>query len=193
MEGKNDKKISQIQKDLAKLRDDHRAFRREYRADKAKMATKADLKGMASKENLKGMATKEDLKRFATKEDLKRFATKEDLKRFATKEDLKRFATKEDLAAVRQEMATKEDLNRVMAQVVKNTVDIADIREKMATKDELQALRNDTLSGFDKIMAKLVAMEQEIVFGFSRIGRLETDVARHDREIVAIKKHVHLA
>ncbi|MCY4012560.1 MAG: hypothetical protein OXG82_07590 [Gammaproteobacteria bacterium] len=48
------------------------------------------------------VATKTDLDRFATKEDLERFATKEDLERFVTKDYLElwgaKFATKEDLA-----------------------------------------------------------------------------------------------
>jgi hypothetical protein len=105
----------------------------------AKLPTKNDLRNFATKDDLKNFPTKEDAKNFATKDDLKNFATKDDLKNFPTKEDAKNFATKDDL----KNFATKDDLKNFATNdaLEKVTREIVNIRQEMATKAELNEVK----------------------------------------------------
>ena len=81
-----------------------------------KLATKSDLK-----KDLKKLEEKID-KKFATKDDLKkglkelRQETKSDLDKFAARA-FDMFASKDDIKELRQEMATKEDINKILTAV----------------------------------------------------------------------------
>ena len=70
------------------------------------------------------VATKTDLDRFATKEDFERFATKDDLKDFATKTDLEPFVTKDYLELWGAKYATKEDLAKQNATMLRYALGI---------------------------------------------------------------------
>ena len=74
--------------------------------------------------SLDRFATKEDFERFATKDDLQRFATKDDLKDFATKDDLEPFVTKDYLELWGAKYATKEDLAKQNATMLRYALGI---------------------------------------------------------------------
>ena len=82
------------------------------------------LDRFATKEDFERFATKDDLQRFATKDDLQRFATKDDLKDFATKDDLEPFVTKDYLELWGAEYATKEDLAKQNATMLRYALGI---------------------------------------------------------------------
>ena len=88
------------------------------------VATKTDLDRFATKEDFERFATKDDLQRFATKDDLQRFATKDDLKDFATKTDLEPFVTKDYLELWGAKYATKEDLAKQNATMLRYALGI---------------------------------------------------------------------
>ncbi len=83
------------------------------------------------------LATKEDLKRMATKEDLKRMATKEDLKKTDDKVD--KLGNRVDKLDKRVDKLDNK-LDKLVVSVIKNTEDIKDIREKMATKEDVNKI-----------------------------------------------------
>lgn len=93
--------------------------------------------------------------------------------------------TKQEIA----KLATKDALNAVVDQVVKNSEDIEVLKvemDKRPTRDEMNA-------GFDQVMKKLTHIEQEVISGFSRFGRMEPMVTQHDRDISRIKEHLQMA
>ncbi|MCK5510545.1 hypothetical protein KAI65_03310 [Candidatus Parcubacteria bacterium] len=75
-----------------------------------KPATKDDLVKLEKKLEKK-LASKKDLEKFATKKEIKKDFEKFAIRAFDT------FSTKEDIKELRQEMATKEDINKILTAV----------------------------------------------------------------------------
>jgi hypothetical protein len=85
---------------------------------------------------------------------------------FASKEDLKGFATKKDL----EKFATKKDL------------------EKFATKKDLEKLRDEVVTGQDKIFKELQEMSDERLVLYHRVyEEHEPKLQDHDKRISAIE------
>jgi hypothetical protein len=76
----------------------------------------------------------------ATKGDLDRFATKTDLDRFALKTDLDRFASKTDAEFLRLDAKIDSATSRLAKEIVALQVDVREIRETMATKNDVDRI-----------------------------------------------------
>jgi hypothetical protein len=73
---------------------------------------------------------------FATKDDLEVFAKKDDLKNFATKDDLKGFAKNDDLQKL------TKIVDKLTDKVVAIDARLEKVEENMATKEDINRLRN---------------------------------------------------
>lgn len=88
-------------------------------------------------------------------------------------------ATKNDIAAIRREMATKDDIKNMATKddiaKLNNKIDIVEERltEKMATKDDLHALKDEMISHVDGFIGLYKKQEQELAAVAFRQNRVE--------------------
>ncbi|HCW51458.1 MAG TPA: hypothetical protein DGR79_05260 [Clostridiales bacterium] len=163
-----------VQRVLADIVEALRTSHLEHEAIRAEMATKEHLAAEAA-------AIREDLAR-ETAAIRAEMATKEDLARevaairaeMATKEDLAR-----EVAAIRAEMATKKDLACLEA-AMRREFEVVHNEIRNLTL-EFEAFRHDTKVTLDMI-GELMA----------RTARHEKSIARLDRRMTRVEKHLKL-
>ncbi|MBI5700900.1 hypothetical protein HZC34_03510 [Candidatus Saganbacteria bacterium] len=106
--------------------------------------------------------------------------TKKDIEKlsdvFATKKDIEKlsdvFATKKDIEKLSDVFATKEDL------------------KAFATKDDLSKLRNEMLTGQDKIIKKLEDMSIEQKMAYAQYKRHDEKIENHEVRIKTLETKV---
>lgn len=87
----------------------------------------------------------------------------------ATKDDIKDMATKNDIAAIRAEMATKNDL----------ATGLASVRAEMATKDDIAGIMAELaeikmrLRELEEIVENHSGYSKDIDYAFERIAAIE--------------------
>lgn len=138
------------------------------------VATKKDL------EHLKielSSELKKELRKYATKTDLKNLHIdfKKELSKYATKEELKELETR-----LIDQLASKESVSIIAAQVLKNSNDITDI------KKEVMVLNRKVDTGFKQVGSRIDSLENKFGVMMNAIDGIARDLKDDNTEKSAV-------
>jgi chromosome segregation ATPase len=90
-----------------------------------------------------------------------------------------------DISTLKEDVADlKKQTSRIGVEVIKHTEAI----EQLPTRSELDNRFNNLTSYQDKMMSIMERLDQERLFTFEAVKRLEVDVERNNKEIKRIKE-----
>ncbi len=116
-----------------------------------------------------------------TQEKFNNLATKNDLKairnEMATKDDLKNFATKDEL----NKLSNKVD--KVVVGLVNTQEELKEVKERMVTKDDFQKKTSEILNAIDSFAKKVDNVEIEQTANLAAHDRFETRITRVEKHL----------
>jgi len=138
------------------------------------------------------LATKQDLQNLKKdlKQELAQFITKEEFR-----QELAKVATKEELSNLREELldklSSKESVEVVAGQVLKNTNDIVEIKAKLNEIDwKIEDIREDIKGKFDTILISLDKLSGEISNNRAEKAAIDHALMRHDERFEKHEKRI---